>query len=85
MLTVLQDLTPGLLRSLYKFDKSLPEFQVVLSQLYDGTERSAFTDRLRDAELGEFVDFLDDVSQLSKCLQTSVVTSYIGATCRRTK
>lgn len=66
MRNVLQDLTPILLRSLLKFPKSSPEFQVALSQFYDSTELKGCVDHLRGAELEEFINFLDDVSQLFK-------------------
>ena len=70
MRTVLQDLASSLLQSLRQ---SLPrstesslEFQVALGQFYDNTERKHCMDRLHNAELREFVNFLDDVrSRLS--------------------
>lgn len=60
MSTVLRDLTPSLLQSLYRFTKS-SEFQVALNQFYDSTEKSTCVSRLRDAESRKFIDFLDDV------------------------
>ena len=63
MRVVLQSLTPSLLRCLHQSTKSLPEFQVALSQFYDSTERKSCISRLRDGELKDFVDFLDDVRQ----------------------
>ena len=61
MRRVLQDLASSLLRSLRQSIASSSEFQVVLGQFYDSTERKGCIDRLRDAELKEFVNFLDDV------------------------
>ncbi|KAF9647772.1 kinase-like protein [Thelephora ganbajun] len=66
MTTVLQHIAPSLLRSLHQFNKSLPEFQVALSQFYDGTEWKGCIDPLRGAELKEFIDFLDDVLRVER-------------------
>jgi hypothetical protein len=67
---LLQDLASSLLRSLRqslpRSTESSPEFQVALGQFYDNTERKRCMDRLHNAELREFVNFLDDVrSRLS--------------------
>ena len=64
MREVLQYLAPRLLQSLHRFDKSLPEFPAVLCQFYDSTERGHCIDGLGSAELGEFVNLLDEVRQL---------------------
>ena len=58
---VLQHLAPSLLQSLRRFDKSLPEFPVALSQFYDSTGRKHFINRC-GAEPKEFVNFLGEVS-----------------------
>lgn len=64
MLTVLQELTPSLLRSLCQPIENLPEFQVALGQFYGSIQRKACIDRLRGAELKKFINLLDDVRQL---------------------
>jgi hypothetical protein len=61
MRRVLHDLASSLLRSLRQFTESSPEFQVALGQFYDNTERKGYIDLLHDAELKEFINFLDDV------------------------
>jgi hypothetical protein len=61
MSTVLQELASCLLRSLYEFRKSLPEFQVALSQFYDSSKREDCIDRLRNEGLQLFINFLSDV------------------------
>ena len=61
MSTVLQELASCLLRSLYEFRKSLPEFQVALNQFYDSSKRGDCIDRLHNKDLQQFIDFLSDV------------------------
>jgi hypothetical protein len=66
MSTVLRDLAPCLLQSLYNCVESSPEFQVALSQFYDSTERKSCISGLQGAKLKEFINFLEDVRQLFK-------------------
>ena len=63
---VVRDLASSLLRSLFSFTKASREFQVALTQFYDGTNYKEFVGRLRDVE--EFVIFLDAVRNRSSLL-----------------
>ena len=75
---VLQDLVLSLLQSLHRFTKSLPEFQVALSQFYDSTERKSYLRRMNATELKRFIAFLHDVRKIFLVfpISTPVVTFF---------
>lgn len=56
---VLRDLAPSLLRSLFHITEVSPEFQVALSQFYEGSVRKECINRLNHTELEEFINLLD--------------------------
>jgi hypothetical protein len=86
MRRVLQDLASTPLRSLCQSTESSPEFQVVLGQFHDGTGRKGCIDRLHDAELKEFINFLDDVRSRSTISDPNTSDNFrIGATYQGTE
>ena len=80
MRRVLQDLASSLLQSLHQSSKSSPEFQVALSQFYDGTERKACLDLMDAAELKKFVTFLNDVRPMFGFPVSTLVVTFCSDT-----